>query len=154
MTPDQGQKIIELLEDILAAIKANGTGGGVKNADPNFKEGAFTGWKAARVPSWAKFDGGIQFGDLSGKALAFWLSYQPKGFQGAAPRAEDLALRKHLDQAQQDIESGTYTPPQYTNKPKDPSKAKAPKPAPAATPPAGGSAGEGGNIDGDDSVPF
>ena len=28
MTPDQGQKIIELLEDILTAIKANGTGGG------------------------------------------------------------------------------------------------------------------------------
>ena len=28
MTPDQGQKIIELLEDILTAIKANGTGEG------------------------------------------------------------------------------------------------------------------------------
>jgi hypothetical protein len=128
MTPDQGQKIIELLEDILTAIKANGSGGGVKNASGH-KEGVFDGWKAARVPMWAKFDGGIQFGDLSGKALAFWLGYQPKGYQGAPPKAEDVALRKLLDQAQADVSSGAWVPPQYTNKPKEPSKAK-PKPAP------------------------
>jgi hypothetical protein len=127
MTPDQGQRIIELLEDILTAIKANGSGGGVKNASGH-KDGVFDGWKAARVPMWAKFDGGIQFGDLSGKALAFWLGYQPKGYQGAPPKAEDVALRKLLDQAQADVSSGAWVPPQYTNKPKDPSKAK-PNPA-------------------------
>lgn len=127
MDANQGQKIIELLEDILTAIKANGTGGGVKNTSGH-KEGVFSGWKAARVPMWAKFDGGIQFGDLSGKALAFWLNYQPKGYNGAPPKPEDLALRKLLDQAQMDIDSGAYVPPQYTNKPKEPSKAK-PKPA-------------------------
>lgn len=125
-TLEQLDQIIGLLKEILAATKANG--GGAKATDPNFKEGVFSGWKAARVPSWAKFDGGVQFGDLSGKALAFWLGYQPKGFQGAPPKAEDMALRKMLDQAQQDIDSGEYKPPQYTNKPKE-SKATTPKPA-------------------------
>lgn len=121
---EQLDQIIGLLKEILAATKA---GGGVKNASGH-KEGVFSGWKAARVPMWAKFDGGIQFGELSGKALAFWLGYQPKGYQGAPPKPEDLAMRKLLDQAQSDIDSGAYIPPQYTNKPKEPSKAK-PKPA-------------------------
>jgi hypothetical protein len=78
--------------------------------------------------------------------LAFWLGYQPKGYQGAPPKAEDMALRKLMDQAQADVSSGEWVPPQYTNKPKEPSKAK-PKPAP---PTEAEQASQGGADDGSD----
>lgn len=145
ITKEQGDKIISLLEQILAK---GGVGGGGSNtggggANPKFKEGAFTGWKAARVPGWAKFDAGVQLGDLNAKGLAFWLAYEPRPYQGNIS-PQDLALRRLLDQAKADVDSGAWVPPQYTNKPKE---AKAP-PKSSPTPPP-----QGDNNEKDD-VPF
>lgn len=141
MTKAQGEQIIGLLGQILVALNGIKDGGSMSvsgrggSADPNFREGVFTGWKAARVPSWTKFDRGVQFGDLSGKSLDYWLnSWQPNGYNGNPPKPEDLALRQLLDEGKAEVDSGAYVPPKYTNKPKEP---KSDRPAPRS----GGSGG-------------
>lgn len=127
MTKEQGDRIITLLEQILAKGGVGGGGSGPVG-DPSFREGVFTGWKAARVPSWTKFDRGVQFGDLSGKSLDYWINtWQPNGYQGNPPKPEDLALRKLLDEAKAEVDSGAYVPPKYTNKPKEPRSDSAPR---------------------------
>jgi hypothetical protein len=158
ITKDQGDKIIGLLGQILIALNAMKDGGAMTasgrggSADPNFREGVFTGWKAARVPSWTKFDRGVQFGDLSGKSLDYWINtWQPNGYQGNPPKPEDVALRKLLDEAKAEVDSGAYVPPKYTNKPKEP---KADRPAPRRETPVDQGQGGGQNDNGDSDVPF
>lgn len=131
MTNDGEKQIIGLLTEIRDLLKA-----GAASSDPNFKEGVFTGWKAARVPGWAKFDKGVQFGDLSGKSLDYWInSWAPNGYNGNPPKPEDMALRKLLDEGKAEVESGAYVPPQYTNKPREPKKdAASSRPAPRSKP--------------------
>lgn len=85
---------------------------------PSYTE--HTGWKAVRVPDWSKYDGGIPLGDLGEKGLAYWLSWQPKGFRGKPASEQDLAFREALDQADDEIKAGTYTPPKFTKKPRSP----------------------------------
>ena len=153
LTQEQGDRVIALLVEIRDLLKAGAVaprvGGG---SGSGHKEGVFTGWKAHRVPSWATYDAGIQFGDLGAKSLDYWLKWEPKGWKGAPPKPEDLALRKVLDEAQAEVESGAYVPPKYTNKPKEERSSSGSRPPRRETPVDQGPGG--GNETPEEDVPF
>lgn len=118
LTQEQGDRMIAVLVEIRDLLKSRAAAPKAAGAS-NHKEGVFTGWKAQRVPSWAQYDAGIQFGDLGKKALEYWLNWEPRGWKGQPPKPDDLAMRMALDEAKAEVESGAYVPPQYTNKPKE-----------------------------------
>ena len=114
--------LLEEIRDLLrvqnALLEKLVSGGGAKNPAAGAAGGTHhSGWKAVRVPSWAKFDGGIPFGDLSIKSLTFWLNWQPRPYKDRPISETDKALRAALDEAQADIESGKHIPPERTIRP-------------------------------------
>lgn len=145
--------LLEEIRDLLRAQNALLEKLVAKAPAPAAGASGHTGWKAALVPSWARYDSGIPLGDLSLKALEFWFRWQPK----PNPRTnklsgDDIALRKALDEAQAEINAGTYTPPQYTKKPRDPS---APPRQQRGAPPADEPANDAPPPDiNDEDVPF
>lgn len=57
-------------------------------------------WRQFRVPKFIKKYADRTLGDMEEKDLAWWgQNYQPKGFGGRPPGAGDIALRKALDAA-------------------------------------------------------
>ncbi len=143
MDTNQGQKIIELLEDILTAIKANGTGGGVKNTPaPSATPKSYTGWRDVDVPPFIKRYAGQKLGDMSAKDLKWWAeNYQPKEWKGSIPQ-RDIDFKAALVEGAADPSLEATAPaPKFTPKP---------KPAP---PTEAEQANQGGADDGSD-VPF
>lgn len=145
------------IRDLLLKIEANTRGLHAKlppaGAAPASTATAHTGWKAARVPRWAKFDKGIPFGDLSAKSLAYWFKWTPQGFRGAPPSDSDITLRKLLDEAQAQIDAGTYIPPERTVKPAGYDEAN-PRPPRRETPVDDGPEPMPGGEIRDEDVPF
>ena len=142
MTPDQGQKIIELLEDILTAIKANGTGGGVKNASGTSQVARnYAGWRSVDVPPFIKRYAGQKLGDMAAKDLQWWAqNYQPKEWNGSIPQ-RDVDFKAALVEGAADPSLEATAPaPKFT-----------PKPKPAA-PTEADQANQGGTDD--EQVPF
>ena len=120
MTPDQGQKIIELLEDILTAIKANGTGGGAKNAAAHSATPKnYAGWRAVDVPPFIKRYAGQKLGDMAAKDLQWWAeNYTPKEWKGSIPQ-RDVDFKAALVEGAADPSLESTAPaPKFTPKPK------------------------------------
>ena len=143
MTPDQGQKIIELLEDILTAIKSNGTGGGAKNTSaPSAAPKNYAGWRAVDVPPFIKRYAGQKLGDMAAKDLQWWSeNYTPKEWKGSIPQ-RDIDFKAALVEGSADPSLESTAPaPKFT-----------PKPKPAA-PTEAEQANQGGGTGGED-VPF
>lgn len=116
ITKAQGDQIISLLGQILAALNTAKEGGGfaVGGTEPGW--GNLTGWKAVKLPSWAKFQAGTPIGLLSQKSLDYWLNWQPRPWQKddgteVPPKQADLDLRKALDEARAAIKSGAHVCP-------------------------------------------
>ena len=87
LSASQGQRIIELLEDILTATKANAgarpqsASAPANSATPSGRE--FTGWKAFPVPRFIKAYAGCKMGDMTKRDLDWWAgNYEPKEFKG------------------------------------------------------------------------
>lgn len=143
MTPDQGQKIIELLEDILTAIKANGTGGGVKiSVGTSQVARNYAGWRAVDVPPFIKRYAGQKLGDMAAKDLKWWAEqYQPKEWQGKIQQRDVDFKAALVDGAADPSLESTAPAPKFT-----------PNPKPAA-PTEAEQANQGGGTD-DEQVPF
>lgn len=108
MTPDQGQKIIELLEDILTAIKANGTGGGAKpSATP---KSSTQGTSSDEVPQPSEpvpnagavevhfgKNNGVPLSQLSDRSLSWYAQEQAPRLDSSGnpypPRPQEVTLR-------------------------------------------------------------
>jgi len=57
-------------------------------------------WMNIPVPAWSKHykEGAKVFGDLTDKQCWWWcVKWQPTGYKGKAPKAEDMELRRMLD---------------------------------------------------------
>lgn len=111
MTPDQGQKIIELLEDILTAIKANGTGGGVKDtASASGTAKTYAGWRSVEVPPFIKKYAGQRLGDMAAKDVEWWASnYTPKEWKGSIQQ-RDIDFKAALVEGAADSSLKTTAP--------------------------------------------
>lgn len=120
MTPDQGQKIIELLEDILTAIKANGSGGGVKTPVGTSQVARnYAGWRAVEVPQFIKKYAGQSLGDMAAKDVQWWAAnYTPKEWQGKIQQ-RDIDFKSALVEGAADGSLEATAPkPKFTPKPK------------------------------------
>tara|TARA_R110002050_G_scaffold69003_1_gene149417 strand:+ start:1287 stop:1730 length:444 start_codon:yes stop_codon:yes gene_type:complete len=102
------------------------------NAPTASQSTTHTGWRAFKVPQWAKFDAGTPLGDISAKSLRWWIdTYEPKPWYSKKegvekpPASADLALRKALDQAKQELDGGEQVP-------NEPDPAPKPRPEPDA----------------------
>lgn len=104
LTADQGQRIIELLEDILSATKANGSIQVSQRGQEPQRD--FTGWKAFAVPRFIKAYAGKRLGDMTKRDLEWWAAnYQPKEYKGQIQQA-DIDFRAALDEAAKDPTAG------------------------------------------------
>jgi hypothetical protein len=135
ITKEQGAEIIDLLKQILAKGGVGGGSGGgfitTKGTDPNFREGVFTGWKAARVTF--GFDQGVQLGDIGEKGWDYFMNrWAPRDSTYPA----DVAFKAAVEAGKDEIRSGHYVPPKYTNKPREPKSERMSSTPPP--PPAGG----------------
>ena len=116
LSASQGKRIIELLEDILTATKANASArpasstASSTSATPSGR--AFIGWKAFPVPRFIKAYAGCKMGDMTKRDLDWWAgNYEPKEFKGQIQQA-DIDFRKALDEAAKDPTAGEgATPP-------------------------------------------
>ena len=108
MNPQTETKLIELLASIDLSLKELAKAAKERPAASS-GAGQSAGWRVMKVPSWAKFDAGKQFGDLDDKGLFFWTSkWFPKPFTKTdgtivPTKSTDAALRKALDEAAKEL---------------------------------------------------
>lgn len=140
MDANQYNRLVELMEDILAAIKANGMTGGAK-ITPTTKPKEYTGWRAVEVPPFIKKYAGQRLGDMAAKDVKWWAeNYQPRPYKGEIQQ-RDIDLKEALVEGASDPSLNATAPaPQYTPKPK------------AAPPTEAQMANQGGELNED--VPF
>lgn len=147
MSPQNETKLLEILGSIDLSLKELAKAAKERPAASS-GGGQSAGWRSMKVPSWAKFDAGKQFGELDDKGLFFWTSkWFPKPFtkgDGSVvpPKSTDAALRKALDEAAKEL--GLPLPEGY--EPESAPKATEQAPTSRPTPPPADSV--------DEDVPF
>ena len=120
ITMEQNDQIIGLLKEILEAIKANGTGGGAKNAAAHSATPKnYAGWRAVDVPPFIKRYAGQKLGDMAAKDLKWWAeNYTPKEWKGEIQQ-RDIDFKAALVEGAGDPSLEATAPaPKFTPKPK------------------------------------